>query len=108
MDVDAVSARLAWLRAELEHDLGDVEDASPSMEGIGFGKRVGDGTGIAVERFAAVSAHDSLRAQLAQLVQAEAALADGTYGVCEVCGQDIPPARLEARPTATRCVRHSA
>jgi len=28
----------------------------------------------------------------------------GTYGVCEHCGRPIPEARLEARPTAVRCV----
>src|SRR5689334_17403799 len=30
---------------------------------------------------------------------------DGTYGDCEVCGEPIHPARLEALPTARRCVR---
>jgi YteA family regulatory protein len=29
----------------------------------------------------------------------------GTYGVCEVCGQPIPTARLEAMPSATTCVQ---
>jgi RNA polymerase-binding protein DksA len=28
----------------------------------------------------------------------------GTYGRCETCGHAIPPARLEALPTARRCV----
>jgi DnaK suppressor protein len=31
-------------------------------------------------------------------------VADGTYGVCEVCGARIPDGRLEARPTARTCV----
>lgn len=31
----------------------------------------------------------------------------GTYGRCEACGRAIPAARLEARPTATRCVEHA-
>ena len=30
--------------------------------------------------------------------------AQGTYGVCAHCGRPIPAARLEARPTAVRCV----
>jgi RNA polymerase-binding protein DksA len=30
---------------------------------------------------------------------------DGTYGQCTECGGEIPFARLEAYPTATRCVR---
>lgn len=29
---------------------------------------------------------------------------DGTYGVCRVCGKDIPVARLEAVPTTSICV----
>ena len=32
-------------------------------------------------------------------------LSDGTYGVCVDCDQDIPLARLEAEPTAERCIR---
>lgn len=28
----------------------------------------------------------------------------GLYGVCESCGQDIPVARLEVLPYATKCV----
>jgi RNA polymerase-binding protein DksA len=32
-------------------------------------------------------------------------LADGSYGVCEECGDEIPVERLRAHPAATRCVR---
>ena len=32
-------------------------------------------------------------------------IADGTYGRCEECDEQIPPARLNAIPTATLCVR---
>jgi DnaK suppressor protein len=31
--------------------------------------------------------------------------ADGTYGLCEDCDAIIPTPRLEAEPTAVRCVR---
>jgi RNA polymerase-binding protein DksA len=31
-------------------------------------------------------------------------IADGSYGECEVCGEDIGEARLRAIPEATRCV----
>lgn len=31
--------------------------------------------------------------------------ADGRYGICEDCGANIPPPRLDAEPTALRCVR---
>jgi len=29
----------------------------------------------------------------------------GTYGVCEMCSDQIPPARLKALPSATLCVK---
>ena len=31
-------------------------------------------------------------------------MAEGTYGVCERCGAEIPRARLEALPETTTCV----
>ncbi|MED4213990.1 yteA family sporulation protein, partial [Priestia megaterium] len=31
----------------------------------------------------------------------------GTYGICEVSGEEIPFERLEAMPTATTCIQHT-
>ncbi|MFJ8528274.1 TraR/DksA C4-type zinc finger protein [Bacillus sp. NPDC094106] len=31
----------------------------------------------------------------------------GTYGICEVSGEEIPLERLEAMPTATTCIEHT-
>ncbi len=47
------------------------------------------------------------RAALAERAEVSAAMDRvdaGTYGVCEVCGREIPAERLEVRPFATRCV----
>jgi len=33
------------------------------------------------------------------------AIEKGKYGICERCGQEINPERLEVRPDATLCVR---
>ena len=46
-------------------------------------------------------------ALVAELQATEAALeriAAGTYGVCSSCGEPIGAARLQALPTATRCI----
>ncbi|MDR2198354.1 MAG: RNA polymerase-binding protein DksA [Deltaproteobacteria bacterium] len=32
-------------------------------------------------------------------------ITNGSFGVCEHCGEDISPARLEARPVSTLCIR---
>jgi DnaK suppressor protein len=43
--------------------------------------------------------------ELRRIDTALARLSQGSYGICESCGQKIPEARLEAEPTALRCVR---
>ena len=44
--------------------------------------------------------------EVSRVKQAREALADGRYGVCIVCGKDIPADRLEAIPESVRCVEH--
>ncbi len=56
---------------------------------------------MAAQDIAQVS-HDL--AELTQVEQALARIADGSYGACVDCGRPIPQARLYAYPTATRCV----
>lgn len=84
--------------------------AAPAQDqgSISFGKRVGDGTAMAVDRLNMVQAHEQLGGLLEEVRRARTRLAEGTYGTCEVCGETITPARLEARPWATRCLRHAA
>jgi DnaK suppressor protein len=51
-----------------------------------------------------VGAANSLAATLADVERALAKLEDGSYGVCDSCGERIPDERLQAIPWATRCV----
>ena len=71
---------------------------------ISFGKRVGDGTQMAVDRLAQVGVHEKLRITRADVLRALAKLDDGTYGVCDACGKPIPAGRLEVHPWAVLCV----
>lgn len=41
---------------------------------------------------------------LASIDGALARIEDGTYGICETCGQPISEERLEAIPYATQCI----
>ena len=43
--------------------------------------------------------------RLRQLERARVRLYNGQYGTCEFCGAQIDPARLDAMPHATLCVR---
>ena len=96
---------LAAKREQLEEQLARMSAPTGDQGSISFGKRIGEGTSLAVERLAAVSAHDKLGDMLAEVTRAEAKVVEGSYGVCDVCGDDIGEERLEARPWATRCVR---
>ena len=101
---DDVRAVLATKRAELETEIATLTAPSADLGGIGFGKRVGEGTALAVERLSQVAAHDRLAALLKDVVRAQAKTDDGTYGACDGCGTPIAAARLEALPWATRCI----
>ena len=97
------------LEAKEAEVVAQMEQLSRPMQeqgGISFGKRVGDGTAMAVDRLTAVTAHDNLQGLLDQVRHALSRLDEGSYGTCEVCGRDIAPERLEARPWATRCIEH--
>lgn len=103
MDTDAA---LAAHEEQLVADLATLTAAPPAGENISFGKRIGEGTSLAVDRLSAVAVQEQLLDTLAQVRAARARIAAGTYGLCEVCGEPIPAGRLEARPWAARCVRH--
>jgi len=88
----------------LEAELAQISAPSGDAGGISFGKRVGDGTSMAVDRLSLVAAHERLQMMLEDVRRAEAKLADGSYGRCDRCSAQIPPDRLEALPWATVCV----
>ncbi|MET8065881.1 TraR/DksA family transcriptional regulator [Micromonospora sp. NPDC005222] len=44
------------------------------------------------------------RQGVADSAQALKRMSEGTYGICERCGQDIPTARLQILPSARFCV----
>lgn len=83
--------------------------APPDTEAtISFGKRVGDGTQMAVDRLAQVGVHDKMQVTRADVVRALEKLDDDSYGRCDVCGKPIGEGRLEALPWAVLCIDDAA
>jgi DnaK suppressor protein len=74
----------------------------------GFGKRIGDGTTEAISRLTEIGVGQSLESTLARTERALAKLDEGSYGICDVCGQEIAPARLRAMPDSTTCISCAA
>ena len=100
---DVRDALLAKQR-ELEARAAGLTAPPDATGGISFGKRVGDGTSLAVERLTQVAAHEQLLWQAEEVARALAKLDEGTYGVCDSCGSPIPEGRLEIHPWAVLCV----
>jgi RNA polymerase-binding transcription factor DksA len=85
---------------ELQHD----QIVAASVDSNADDEHDPEGATIAWEREQVRALLARARRSAHDLESALDRVAAGTYGVCEVCGNDIPPGRLEARPDATRCV----
>jgi RNA polymerase-binding protein DksA len=92
------------LLEELEQLKASVRPAEERREGSPFGKREEEATeSFELER--RLSLEKSMREQLTAVEHALQKFEDGTYGLCDSCGQPIDPARLEALPQASLCLR---
>lgn len=101
---DDVREVLLAKQRDLDARAADLAAPPDATGGISFGKRVGDGTSIAVERLTQVAAHEQLLWQSAEVARALSKLDEGTYGVCDACEAPIPEGRLEIHPWAVLCV----
>lgn len=103
----ALIERLQTRRVELTAKLAALTEPPDPTAAISFGKRVGDGTTEAVERISSTLTARSISSSLDEVDRALEKVDAGTFGVCDICGEPIPTARLEARPFTARCVAHA-
>ncbi|KQW53859.1 DNA-binding protein [Nocardioides sp. Root1257] len=111
----------AWTKAELKevldelheqrtHSLEIVEGLDSELNGLmrdsgdGAGQDQADVGASSFERDHELTVLNSERDKLAQIERALARIDDGTYGVCESCGNPIGKMRLMAFPRATLCM----
>jgi DnaK suppressor protein len=78
----------------LEHEPGDVQ----------FDEEGGEGGTANVDREIDLYLSGQARATVVEIDRALQKIEDGTYGMCEQCGDSIPDARLQALPYAALCV----
>jgi len=88
---------------ELEQLKASGHHVDERREGSPFGKREEEAT-EAQELEKRLALEKRTRAQLAEVEHALDKFEQGTYGLCDVCGQSIDPARLEALPQASLCL----
>ena len=107
MDTPTAADVLRDKEQSLLDELATVTRPLGDTGSISFGKRIGEGTSLAVDRLTSVTVQEGLLTTLAQVRVALARTEDGTWGTCEVCGEPIGEGRLEVRPWAVRCLADS-
>ena len=90
--------------AEVQARLAELAKAPEPGSGIGFGKRIGDGTSEAISRRNDIGVGNSLLVTEEKLERALAKLDEGSYGRCDSCGGPISPGRLEVAPESVLCI----
>ncbi|MEX0657989.1 MAG: TraR/DksA C4-type zinc finger protein [Egibacteraceae bacterium] len=99
------------LTAERESVLAELREygADPYSERVdhiaGIDDNFADLAAATAERSEKLAFIENARERLAHVDAALEKIDQGTYGICEVCGAEIPAARLEARPLSVRCVQ---
>jgi DnaK suppressor protein len=73
-------------------------------DNLGYGNHQADDATDAFEQTKELSLLQNSERVLAQVRAALARFEQGTYGLCERCGEEIDPARLQALPYAALCM----
>jgi DnaK suppressor protein len=108
LDLDAIRRELEERRDQTRERLGVLAERPELGAAQGFGKRIGDGTTEAVKRLTDIGVGDSLERSLARTERALTKLDDGSYGICDVCGDPISPGRMRALPDGVLCLSCAA
>jgi RNA polymerase-binding transcription factor DksA len=97
--LDAEREKLQGLVAGLRGETTQGE-SQPEADVGAYDQHPGDVTGETFEREKDLAILEGLETELAEVEAALRRLDDGTYGIDEVTGERIDPARLEALPNA--------
>jgi DnaK suppressor protein len=85
-----------------------MKAASGTVNGmVGFSETFADPSDRAAlesERNFTLRIRDREKMLIGKIKEALERIENGTYGICEECGEDISEGRLEARPVTTLCI----
>jgi len=107
---DGVAVDTQTVRQELQTELARLETQLERQHAEadtvpGRGEQSTEQASQTLEQERSLALTQNLRTMIEQVQAALRRLENGTYGVCEGCGQAISPERLQALPFATQCVR---
>lgn len=110
VDLDQVRSRLEDQRAVTIKRIAEMRAGFDGMVAASEGSNADDehdpeGATIAFERSQLGALIAQAEHQLTEIEHAVMKISDGKYGVCESCGKQIAPERLDARPIARTCIK---
>lgn len=98
--------RLEQEKTRLEKLLSRVEDKSGAAKYPDFGSAEEDNAAEVTAYEANIAEEYDLEQKLSLVIAALKRIETGGYGICQIGGEEIPVARLEAVPEAANCVQH--
>jgi DnaK suppressor protein len=104
MPQDKTKLQEEKLRKDREQTLLDLERLREALK-TEVDPNADEGDPDLVEREKVMALVKTLERKLESIDYALRHAQEGTYGICERCGQPIDPARLEAVPETTLCVK---
>ena len=106
LDIAKVERELKKERETVVHqmqELGATETGDLTGD-VNYGDGFSDAGAATAERTEVMGVVDALKAQLDGIDAALEQIAEGTYGICISCGNEIGEDRLEFRPESVQCV----
>jgi RNA polymerase-binding protein DksA len=111
MDAQTAKQELLHFRSQLVAlDQEESERLAVSLEEEAdeetYDQHLADVGAVTLDREMELSLQENTERLLEQVDRALEKIEEGTYGLCDRCGQPIEEGRLEAVPYATLCMRH--
>lgn len=105
-DIMKFKKRLEEMRAQLTHSLrGSTAEVKTPDEATGYSQHQADQGTDDFDRTISLELTTKEYNILRQIERALEKIDENTYGICDVTGEEIPVARLEAVPYATMTVK---
>jgi DnaK suppressor protein len=99
-----LESKLAEVTRNIEDTRSGEASGDHNSDTGAFISHPADISGDTIDRERSVTMLSRNYKTAASIKEALNRIEEGTYGVCESCGQDIPVARLRARPHSRLCI----
>ncbi|MCK4739223.1 MAG: RNA polymerase-binding protein DksA [Deltaproteobacteria bacterium] len=100
---DILNSQLDVLLSGVEKTVSTMVSGDDTPEDDNFPDPT-DRASLETDRNFTLRVKDRERKLVVKVKQALSRIEDGTYGICDICEEEISEKRLEARPVTTSCI----